>query len=148
MNVAHLKGRVGPGALEEALSADFAAVDPDAVLCLRDGEVSVSPAAARRRGILHFSYRVALAPEVSARTAFEEGWIDALASDAQWAAWEREGTLSRAARASASRLLAVPSAAGALALERAHFALLQAGPDKIEGIDAFFGKRPPRFSPP
>ena len=146
MNVAHLKGRVGPGALEEALSADFAAADPDAVLSLRDGELSVSPAVARRRGILHFSYRVALAPEVSARTAFEEGWIDALASDRDWAAWESDGTISRAARASAGRLLAVPSSAGALALARAHIALLQAGADKSEGIDAFFERRPPRFS--
>ena len=146
MNVAHLAGRVGPGALEEALSADFAAADPDAVLCLRDGERSVSPAAARRRGILHFSYRVALDPEVSARTAYEEGWIDAIASGREWSAWELDGTLSRAAQACASRLLAAPSSAGALALERAHFALLQAGADKIEGIDAFFERRSPRFS--
>jgi enoyl-CoA hydratase/carnithine racemase len=148
MNVAYLKGRVGPGALEDALSADFAAADPDAVLCLRDGEHALSSAAARRRGILHFGYRVALAPEISARTAFEEGWVDALANEGEWAAWEAEGSLSRAARASASRLLDVPSAAGALALERAHFALLQAGGDKIEGIDAFFEKRPPRFPAP
>jgi len=146
MHVAHLTGRVGPRALEEAFSADFAAADPDAVLCLRDGELSVSPAAARRRGVRHFPYRVALAPEVSARTAFDEGWIDAIASGRDWAAWERDGTLSRAARAGASRLLSAPSAAGALALERAHFALLQAGADKIEGIDAFFERRPPRFS--
>jgi len=145
MDVARLTGRVGPEALERALSADFAAADPDAVLCLREGEVSVSPAAARRRGVLHFSYRVALAPEVSARAAYEEGWIDAIAGDREWAAWESDGTLSRAARSSASRLLAVPSLASALALERAHFALLQAGADKIEGIDAFFERRPPRF---
>ena len=145
MIAAHLKGRVGPEALEEALSSDFAAADPDAVLHLRDGEVAVSPAVARRRGILHFPYRVAIAPEVSARTAFQEGWIDALATESEWAVWESNGTLSRAARACASRLLDVPSAAGALALERAHFALLQAGPDKIEGIDAFFEKRPARF---
>ena len=146
MDVAYLTGRVGPGALEEAFLAGFAAADPHAVLCLRDGDLSVSPAAARRRGVLHFPYRVALAPEVSARAAFEEGWIDAIASDGEWAAWERDGALSRAARAGASRLLAVPSTAGALALERAHFALLQAGSDKLEGIDAFFAKRPARFS--
>jgi hypothetical protein len=146
MMVAHLKGRVGPRILEEALSADFAVADPGAVLCLRDGARAVSPAAARRRGVLHFPYRIALAPEVPAQSAFEEGWIDALATEPEWRAWEESGALSVAARASASRLLDVPSAAGALALERAHFALLQAAPDKIEGIGAFFERRAPRFS--
>ena len=145
MKVAHLKGRVGPRLLEEAFSADFAVADPGAVLCLRDGARAVSPAAARRRGVPHFPYRVALAPEIPARRAFEEGWIDALATEPEWKAWEESGALSVAARASASRLLDVPSAAGALALERAHFALLQAAPDKIEGIGAFFEKRSPRF---
>jgi enoyl-CoA hydratase/carnithine racemase len=145
MIVAHLKGRVGPEALEGALSADFAVADPDAVLCLRDGNRAVSPATGRRRGVLHFPYRVALAPEVSARAAFEEGWIDALATEQEWKAREESGAVSNAARASASRLLDVPSISGALALERAHFALLQAASDKIEGIGAFFEKRPPRF---
>jgi hypothetical protein len=106
---------------------------------------TISAAAARRRGVLHFLYRIAIAPEVPARSAFEEGWIDALATEAEWKSWDEEGALSIAARASASRLLDVPSAAGALALERAHFALLQAEPDKIEGIGAFFEKRSPRF---
>jgi hypothetical protein len=145
MMVAHLTGRVGPRALEEALSADFAVADPEAVLCLRDGARAISAAAARRRGVLHFPYRVALAPEIPARSAFEEGWIDALATVAEWKGWGENGALSIAARAAASRLLDVPSAAGALALERAHFALLQAAPDKIEGIGAFFEKRPARF---
>ena len=144
MFVSHLSGRVSPDVLDRALSADFVAADPDAVLVLREGGRAVSPALARRRGVLHFPYRVVLAPEVAAETAFEEGWIDALGTADEAARWQSGGELSWAARAAASSLLSAPSRAGALALERAHFALIQASDAKRERIDAFFASRASR----
>jgi enoyl-CoA hydratase/carnithine racemase len=147
MFVSHLSGRVLPDVLESALSADFVAADPDSTLVLREGRRAISPAVARRRGVHHFAYRVTLAPEVSARAAFEEGWVDALGTAADLAAWQRGGELSWAARAAASSLMAVPSRAGALALERAHFALIQASEEKRERIDAFFASRASRSGP-
>jgi enoyl-CoA hydratase/carnithine racemase len=147
MFVSHLSGRVSPGVLESALSADFVAADPDAVLVLREGGRVVSPALARRRGVLHFAYRVTLAPEVAAETAFEEGWVDAIGTAADLDRWRAGDELSWEARAAASALLSAPSRSGALALERAHFALIQASEGKVPKIDAFFasrGSRSPR----
>ena len=141
MFVAHLSGRTAPEALERALSADFVAADPGAVLVLREGGRALSAAVARARGVLHFAYRVARAPEVAAATAFEEGWIDALGTADDLARWERDGNLSETARAAASSLLSSPSRAGALALERARFALIQASGEKRDRIDAFFASR-------
>ncbi len=147
MLLAHISGRTSPETLETALQARFTAADPGSVLVLREGDRMLSPAVARARGVLHFAYRVAVAPEVSAKTAFEEGWIDAIVDAGELDAWERGGALSRAARSASAALLSPRPSAAALALERAHFALIQASPDKREGIAAFFEKRPPRFSP-
>ncbi len=148
MFVSHLSGRVCPDVLERALSADFVAADSDAVLVLREGNRAVSPGAARRRGVLHFAYRVTLAPEVAASKAFEEGWIDALGTAEDLERWRRGGDLSWTARAAASSLLTRPSRAGALALERAHFALIQASEEKRTRIDAFFASRDSRSERP
>jgi hypothetical protein len=144
MFVSHLSGRVSPEVLESALSADFVAADPESVLVLRDGRRTLSPALARRRGVLHFAYRVTLAPEVPAKTAFDEGWIDALGTAEDVGRWRSGGELSWEARAAASSLLSAPSRSGALALERAHFALIQASDEKRERIDAFFASRASR----
>jgi len=144
MFASHLSGRVSPGVLESALSADFVAADPDSVLVLREGPRAVSPAMARRRGVLHFAYRVTLAPEVPARTAFDEGWIDALGTAEDLDRWRSGGELSWNGRVTASSLLSAPSRSGALALERAHFALIQASAEKRERIDAFFASRASR----
>ena len=141
MFLAHLTGRVAPDALERAFSADFVAADSAAILLLREDGRVVSPALARSRGVLHFAYRVALAPEVPAATAFEEGWIDAIGTSDEAAAWERDPAFSGAARQAASAQLSIPSREGALALERARFALIQASEEKRERIDAFFASR-------
>jgi hypothetical protein len=147
MFVSHLSGRVLPAVLESALSADFVTADPGALLVLREGARSVSPALARRRGVLHFAYRVTLAPEVPAPAAFDEGWIDALGTAEDLERWRNGGALSWDARAATASLLSAPSRSGALALERAHFALIQASGEKTGRIDAFFasrGSRSPR----
>src|SRR5262249_2177774 len=120
---------------------------PGSVLVLREGDSSASPAELARRGVRHLAYRLARSPEGSAETAFEEGWVDGMGT-----AEDLEGSLARGAPsapapAAASRRLSFPSRRAALALERAEFALLNALPDKQEGIDAFFGRRKARFSP-
>lgn len=130
MFLAHLAGRVAPESLERALSAEFVAADPRAELVLRDGGRVLSPALARSRGVLRFAYRVALGTEADA------------------ARRERDATVSRAAQAAASSLLSFPSREGALALERARFALLQASEEKRARIDAFFASRPGRSARP
>jgi hypothetical protein len=147
MFLAHLSGRSSPETLETALKAGFVVAEPGSVLLLREGNRIVSPAIARARGILHFVYRIAAAPEVAAATAFEEGWIDALLTADELASWKSEGRLSPAALAATTSLLSRGPAAADLALERARFALIQASPDKREGIDAFFEKRAARFPP-
>jgi len=115
---------------------------------LREGRRVVSPALARSRGVLHFAYRVALAPGIPAATAFEEGWIDAIGTEEDLARWERDAAFSRPAQGAASSLLSFPSREGALALERARFALIQASDDKRVRIDAFFASRRRRSARP
>jgi hypothetical protein len=147
MSVAFLEGEVPPGRLEEALECEFVLAHPDAVLLLRDDERSVSPSLLQSRGVRRWLYRLAAAPRVAAREGFEEGWIDALADDADQARRRLDDPgLSLCARRAARGLLRRPSRAAALALERAEFALIQAEGGKEEGIRAFFGRRAPRFS--
>jgi hypothetical protein len=146
MDFGYLSDRVSPRALEDALSSDLVFADPRAVLLLRDGEVWASPAVLARRGVRHLAYRLAVAPEVAAAAAFEEGWIDGLGSRGEIEASFSAAALSLAARAAAARRLSFPSRSGSLALERAEFGWLNSLPEKQEGIRAFFGKRAPRFS--
>ncbi len=147
MEFAHLSGRVSPRALEEALGIDLVFAEHGAILILRDDRGTASPTVLGRRGVRHLAYRLALSPEISAATAFEEGWIDGLGSREEIDESFSAASLSLAARAAAARRLSFPSRSGALALERAEFAWLNALADKHEGIGAFFEKRSPRFSP-
>ena len=147
MEFAYLAGRVSPRPLEEALGKGLVFAAPGAVLVLRDEISWASPARLAGRGVRHLAYRLALSPEVSAEAAFEEGWIDGVASREELERSLSGGPVSAAAREAASRRLAFPSRQAALALERAEFALLNAMPDKIEGIDAFFEKRKAGFPP-
>lgn len=147
MEFEYLSGRVSPPSLEAAFGRDLVFAAPDAVLILREGTTTASPALLSRRGVRHLSYRLALSPEVPAATAFDEGWIDALGSRGEIERALSEGGLSALARGAASRRASFPSRSAALALERAEFAWLNALPDKQEGIRAFFEKRAPRFPP-
>ena len=148
MDFAYLQGRVSPSSLEKALGSGLLFASPDAVLVLRDDRVTASPSALLRRGVPRLAYRLALAPEVPAAAAFEEGWIDGLGSREEVERAVSDGSLSAAARLAASRRMSFPSRRASLALERAEFAWLNALPDKSEGISAFFEKRKPRFSAP
>jgi len=145
MEFAHLVGRVSPAALENALECGLLFASPDAVLVLREGARAASPSLLARRGVAHLAYRLAFAPEVSGATAFAEGWIDGLGTREEVERSFSEPSLSILARSAASSRMSFPSRAAALALERAEFALLNALPDKQEGIGAFFEKRKPRF---
>ena len=147
MEFAYLSGRAAPAAVAAALEAELVFAHPDALLVLREGDRTVSPARLLRRGARRVLYRLAFEPEVPARRALEEGWIDGLADDESAVRRALENSeLSFAARRAAGRLLDAPSLSAALALERAEFALIQAAGDKEEGIAAFFEKRAPRFA--
>lgn len=147
MGIAYLSGRVEPSAFEAAAREEFVAADPDAVVWLRRGEDFVSGSLLARRGVPRLLYRLSLAPEVSARDAFAEGWIDLLASSREEAEQKlSDPALSRAARRAAARLADFPSREAAFALERAEFALIHAREDKREGISAFFARKAPGFS--
>ena len=145
MEVAYLSGRVSPQSLEAAFARDLVFAAPDAVLVLREGRDAASPAVLARRGVRRLAYRLAASPEVSAETAFEEGWIDGVGSRDEIHNSFSDGRLSAVARCAAGRRMSFPSRSAALALERAEFAWLNALPDKHVGIRAFFEKRPPRF---
>jgi hypothetical protein len=145
---AYLSGRVSPAALSEALERDFVFAAPATTLRFRDGDEVASIEALRARGALHLAYRIAMADEVAAEEAFEEGWIDGIVKDeAACRQYLARSDLSPRARNAALRLLRFPSRRAALALERAEFALIQAASDKQEGIRAFFERRPPVFGP-
>lgn len=149
MRLDYLNGVAGPGEVERALSADFVVAHPDAVLRLREQARFVSPALLSRRGARRIAFRIALVPDVPAREAFDEGWIDALAeSELEAKMIAGDPARSAAARAAVRRLLDVPSKAAALALERAEFALCLSAEEKREGIAAFFERRAPRFENP
>ena len=146
MRISYLSGRVEPSTFEAALAEGVLAASPDAVLVLCRGEESVSAARLARRGVPRLLYRLSVAPEVPAREAFAEGWIDILADSKEEAeARLSDPLLSRAAREAAARLADFPSRESALALERAEFALIHSRDDKREGIGAFFARRAPEF---
>jgi enoyl-CoA hydratase/carnithine racemase len=145
MEYAFLTGRVSPESLEAALACDLIFAAPGTVLVLREGESAAPASVLARRGVSHLPYRLAISPEVLAESAFEEGWIDGIASREEIETAFADPPLSSSARFAASRRASFPSRAASLALERAEFALLNALPDKREGIDAFFEKRRARF---
>jgi hypothetical protein len=142
----YLTGVADVQALAEALDGGFVFAHPEAVLRLRDGDRAVPASTLMSRGVPRAFYRLAVAPEVPAAVAFEEGWIDGLAgSEEEAKAALLDPSLSLSARLAAARLLRAPSRQAALARERAEFALLQAGADKAEGIAAFRSRGDPRF---
>lgn len=147
MEISFLSGTIEPAVFEAAAKTGFVAAHPESVVVLCRGDGAVSPALLARRGVPRLLYRMSVAPEVPAREAFSEGWIDLLAeSRAEAEAWLQGPALSRAARESAARLADFPSRESALALERAEFALIHAREDKREGIGAFFRRQAPGFS--
>lgn len=145
MNYAYLSGRVSPAALERAMENELVFADREAVLVLREGPVAASPVLLTRRGVRHLARRLALEPEVPAAAAFAEGWIDGLGTREEIDRSFTDPALAELARRAGSRRMSFPSRAAGLALERAEFALLNALPDKQEGIGAFFERRIPRF---
>lgn len=145
MECAFLAGRVSPESLDAALDCDLIFAAPETVLILREGESTASVSLLARRGVRRLPYRLAMSPEVPAESAFEEGWIDGIGSREQIEKAFSDASLSLSARFAAARRMSFPSRAASLALERAEFALLNALPDKREGIDAFFENRKARF---
>jgi len=145
MEYAFLAGRVSPESLDAALACDLMFAAPETVLVLREGESTASVSLLARRGVRRLPYRLAISPEVPAESAFEEGWIDGIGSREQIEEAFSNASLSPSARLAAARRMSFPSRAASLALERAEFALLNALPDKREGIEAFFEKRRARF---
>ena len=145
MEYAFLAGRVSPESLDAVLACDLIFAAPGTVLVLREGETAASVSLLARRGVRRLPYRLALSPEVPAESAFEEGWIDGVGPREQIERAFSDPSLSAAARFAAARRMSFPSRSASLALERAEFALLNALPDKREGIDAFFEKRRARF---
>jgi hypothetical protein len=145
MEFAYLAGRVSPALLERALDRDLVFAAPGTVFVLREGETAVPVSLLARRGVKRLPYRLALSPEVSAEAALEEGWIDGVGPREEIERSFSVPSLSAEARLAAARRMNFPSRSASLALERAEFALLNALPDKREGIDAFFERRKALF---
>lgn len=157
--IAAIDGAAIGGGAELACACDLRVAGPAASLSFRQAQMGVTTAwgtASRLPAIVgagHAARLLLFGAAVSADEAFRIGLVDELASgtSALSAALALVADLERASPSAVARTKALlvharrPSDA-ARGLERASFVESWVSPDHLEAVEAFFEKRPPRWS--
>ena len=132
--IAHGEGVMRGDAAAALMFADWAVLDPDAILII-DSPAAIAAAIWRGSGVL------SVAPPASAALeAKRRGLVDAVGEVDDFLSGRSEIALDAAAALIRHR--------GGDALERATFAWLFATGEPVEGLAAFLEKRSPRFFAP
>ncbi len=154
--IAVISGHAFGGGLELAAACDLRVMAPKATLALPETGIGIAPGwSGSQRLAGHFPPAILkemalLGNRLSAERAHQVGFANALAEDARAKAWEMaEGIATKSPRATEVTKYMIQAALGedtGMMVEALGGGMIAASPDKMEGVAAFRGKRPPKFA--